>query len=87
MSVSLDDRVLARKLAVEKLSSLARHEGLGVAMGIAVDLAKKAGMDADKFATIAYVAFAHCDGTKEEAIKAIREALAAVRAARARAGK
>lgn len=84
--MTLDERVLARKLAVEKLCALPVHQGLGVAMGIAVDLAKKAGLDADRFVAHAYVAFEHCDGTQDEAIEAMREALAAVRAARTRTG-
>ena len=58
-----------------------------MAMGIAVDLAKLAGLDADRFAACAYVSFAHCDGTREEAVEAMRAALAAVRAARTRVGQ
>jgi hypothetical protein len=84
---SLEDRELARSLAVEKLSDLPAHEGLGVAMGIAVDLAKRAGLDADRFVACAYVAFEHVSGTEEEAIEAMRKALAAARAARARTGR
>ena len=84
--MTLKERVLVRKIAVEKLRTLPVHEGVGIAMGIAVDLAKEAGFDADRFVACAYVAFEHCDGTRDETIESMREAMAAVRAVRARSG-
>lgn len=81
---TLEERVRARQAAVERLRQMPAEEGLGVAMGIAVDLAKEAGFDADRFTATAYVAFEHCDGTLEEAREAMRQALAAVRTARGR---
>lgn len=81
---TVEERVRARQAAVERLRTLPAHEGIGVTMGVVVDLAKEAGLDADRFAAWAYVAFEHCDGTREEAVEAMRQALAAVRAARGR---
>lgn len=83
-TTTVEERAAAVHAATEKLRMLPTVQGASIAMGVAVELAKDAGMDADRFAAWAYVAFEHCGGTEEEAIEAMRQALAAVRAARSK---
>jgi hypothetical protein len=84
MNTTLEDRVRVKLWIEEQLRRLPVVERLGLAMGIAADLAKETGMTADLFAATAYVSFEHCDGTTEEAMAAAKDAFRAVHAARAR---
>lgn len=84
MNTTIEERVQVKLWIEEQLRRLPAVERLGLAIGIAADLAKEVGMAADVFAAAAYVAADHCDGTKEEALAATEEALAVVRAARTR---
>jgi hypothetical protein len=82
----LDERVRIRLFITGQLKRLPLVQALGMALGIAVDLAKSGGMDVERFVATAYVTFEHCDGTPEEAHEAMQAALAAVRAVRAKRG-